>query len=353
MELSHVQTPALILDLDVFEENARIMQDYVSGTKMALRPHYKSHKCTAIAHRQIAAGAKGICCAKVSEAEDLANAGIEDILIANQVADPAKITRVATLAAGCYVTVAVDNAQNIADLETAAAFQQATIHCLVEYEIGMNRCGVQTPEAVYALVQEIDRHPHLVFEGIQAYAGNLSHETDEATRKRESEKVEERLRELLDFLDDKGVPVKEVSGVSTGTIGFRPQDTVYTEVQPGSYLFMDAAYNQLHLPFKNALFVLARVISVNEQQVVCDAGMKTVSVDQDPPVLKGYPHAALRMSEEHITVSAADCAAGMGDLLFVIPSHCCTTVNLHDHLILYRGNKVVDKVPVTSRGKSL
>ncbi|MDW7672509.1 MAG: alanine racemase, partial [Bacillota bacterium] len=138
MELSHVQTPALILDLDVFEENARIMQDYVSGTKMALRPHYKSHKCTAIAHRQIAAGAKGICCAKVSEAEDLANAGIEDILIANQVADPAKITRVATLAAGCYVTVAVDNAQNIADLETAAAFQQATIHCLVEYEIGMN-----------------------------------------------------------------------------------------------------------------------------------------------------------------------------------------------------------------------
>ena len=289
----------------------------------------------------------------MSEAEDLANAGIEDILIANQVADPAKITRVATLAAGCYVTVAVDNVQNIADLETAAAFQQATIHCLVEYEIGMNRCGVQTPEAVYALVQEIDRHPHLVFEGIQAYAGNLSHETDEATRKRESEKVEERLRELLDFLDDKGVPVKEVSGVSTGTIGFRPHDTVYTEVQPGSYLFMDAAYNQLHLPFKNALFVLARVISVNEQQVVCDAGMKTVSVDQDPPVLKGYPHAALRMSEEHITVSAADCAAGMGDLLFVIPSHCCTTVNLHDHLILYRGNKVVDKVPVTSRGKSL
>ncbi len=353
MELAHVQTPALILDLDVFDENARIMENYVAGTKMALRPHYKSHKCTAIAHRQIAAGANGICCAKLSEAEDLANAGIEDILIANQITDPAKIVRLATLAASCLLTVAVDNAKNIADLETAAAFQHATIHCLVEYEIGMNRCGVQTPEEVYALVQEIEKRPHLIFEGIQAYAGNLAHEADEMIRKQESDKVEQRLRELLDFLVNKGVLVKEVSGVSTGTIGFRPHDTVYTEVQPGSYLFMDAAYNQLHLPFKNALFVLSKVISANNRQVVCDAGMKTVSVDQGSPALKGYPQAVLSMSEEHITVSAAECPAEVGNLLFVIPSHCCTTVNLHDHLILYRGNKVMDKVPVTSRGKSL
>ena len=353
MELTHVQTPALILDLDAFEENARIMQEYVAGTKMALRPHYKSHKCTAIAHRQLADGAKGICCAKVSEAEDLANAGIEDILIANQITGPAKINRAATLAAGCRLTVAVDNSKNIADLEIAASFQKATIHCMVEYEIGMNRCGVQTPEAVYVLVQEIDKCQHLLFEGIQAYAGNLSHEKDDAIRKRESEKVEERLKELLNFLNNKGVSVKAVSGVSTGTIGFRPNDTVYTEVQPGSYLFMDAAYNQLHLPFKNALYVLSSVISTNDRHVICDAGMKTVSVDQDPPGLKGHPHAVLRMSEEHITMNAADCPAVIGDLLFIIPSHCCTTVNLHDHLIMYRGNKVVDKVPVTSRGKSL
>jgi len=148
-----------------------------------------------------------------------------------------------------------------------------------------------------------------------------------------------------------GLPIKEVSGVSTGTIELRPKDTVYTEVQPGSYLFMDASYNRLKLKFANSLFVLATVMSANESFVTNDAGLKAVSVDQVMPVLRNY-QSPLRMSEEHSTASTAECKAKIGDRVQIIPGHCCTTVNLHDFIYLIRKDKVIDKLPITSRGKS-
>lgn len=352
MNIENLRTPALILDMDVFDRNMAAMNKFIENTTVKLRPHYKTHKCTTIAHWQIAAGAKGICCAKVGEAEDLADAGIENILIANQVIERNKIAKVAHLANCCYLTVCVDNAQNIADLERAAAFENSLIHCLVEYDIGMRRCGVGTQEEFYTLARQIAGCPHLVFEGVQAYAGNLAHQVDYNTRKEESEKVENRLRQLLGFMQEKGLPVKEVSGVSTGTLEFRPKDTVYTEAQPGSYIFMDASYRRLNLKFENSLFVLATVMSANKDFITTDAGLKTVSVDQVMPVMADWPKAALRMSEEHSTVSAIECQAAVGDRVKIIPGHCCTTVNLHNHIYLIRQGKVMDKLPITSRGKS-
>lgn len=352
MDSKHLQTPALILDMDVFEKNMAAMNALLVSTRLKLRPHYKSSKCTAIAHMQIEAGAIGLCCAKLSEAEDLADAGIEDILIANQVTDRAKVNRVARLAQCCRLTVCVDSAQNIADLAAAAAYQGSTVHCLVEYEIGMRRCGVETKEEVYALARQIADSPGLVFDGIQAYAGHLSHEIDYRIRQEESIKIEIRLRELLDYLQFKGLPAREVSGVSTGTVEFRQHDTVYTEIQAGSYIFMDAAYNLLNLPFENSLFVLSTVMSANQYIVVADAGRKSVSIDQQMPVFRESPHAQLRISEEHSAALAAECPAAVGDKVHIIPGHCCTTVNLHDWLYLTRQGKVIDKVPVISRGKS-
>jgi 3-hydroxy-D-aspartate aldolase len=353
MLLSQLETPALILDLDVFEENIKTMKLLLEPLGLALRPHYKSHKCTVIAHRQIAEGAKGITCAKLEEAEDLVNSGIEDILIANQIIQPSKIARVAYLAGCCHLTICVDNEDNIFALERAASEQGTTIHCLVEFEIGMNRCGVDSFEKFYALADLISKCQHLVFEGIQAYAGQLSHEEEYEQRKTETERIEQRIKELHDFIERKGLQVKEVSGVSTGTVEFRKKGSVYTEIQAGSYIFMDTAYNPLNLPFKNALFVLTTVISTNSNLIVADAGLKSISVDQKMPIFKEFPQFSVDMSEEHSAISVKGHNSSLGDKLMLIPGHCCTTINLHSHLYLVRDGKVEDKIIITSRGKSL
>lgn len=352
MKLKHIETPALILDLDLMEDNMRTMDALLAGSSIRLRPHYKSHKCPTLAHMQIDAGAKGITCAKLSEAEDLILSGIEDVLIANQVVHPAKIARLAYLAKCCHLGVCVDNLQNVEDLQNAAALQGSTLYCLVEYDIGMNRCGVHTAEEVFALAEKITASPNLVFEGIQAYAGNIAHEHDFEKRKAESKIIKQKLTALKQYLEERGIAVKEISGISTGTVKFHAQDSVYTEIQSGSYLFSDTTYNAVGIDFKHALFVLASVINKHDGAIITDAGLKTVSADQNPPVFKGYEEYPVAMSEEHSAIYA-DLPLEIGDKLLMIPSHCCTEMNLHDQIYFIRGGKVVDRVPITSRGKSL
>ena len=352
MTIDWIETPALILDMDLCEENIRTAKKFLEGKKYALRPHYKSHKSPYIAHMQIREGAKGICCATLGEAEDLVFSGIQDVLIANQVIDQTKIARLAYLAGCCRLTVCVDRADNVVALEAAAKQRGTTIHCLVEYEVGMNRCGVNTHEDFLALAKQIDASPNLVFEGIQAYAGNLSHEEDYETRRLESEKVERSLRELIECLKREGLQVREVSGTSTGTLEFLYQDSVFTEVQVGSYLFMDVAYNALNLKFKSAAFVLTQVISINPNWVIVDGGMKSISLDQYKPIFRDYPNLPVKMSEEHSKIPNPG-GVKIGDRLMMIPGHCCTTFNLHDYFYLVRDGKVMDRIPVTSRGKSL
>ena len=353
MRIGQLETPALIIDLDLFEENILTMKRLLEKNKLSLRPHYKSHKCPHIAHIQMKEGAIGITCAKLSEAEDLILSGIDNVLIANQVIEPSKITRVAYLAHCCYLTVCVDQQENILALETAAAAQGSTIHCLIEYEIGMNRCGVKTPEDFLKLVKCIEACPHLTFEGIQAYAGNLSHIPDAEIRRRESEKVEQLLGGLKKFIETSGYIVKEVSGTSTGTVEYRDTSSVYTEIQAGSYLFMDTAYYALKTNFKNSLFLLVQAISVNKDSIIFDAGAKSLSLDQNSPVFNNYPTASVGFSEEHCSIPNIDTKIQLGDKLLMIPGHCCTTINLHDYIYFVRNEKVIDRVTVRSRGKSI
>lgn len=353
MKLAQLETPALIADLDVMERNMAAMDKRLEGTPLKLRPHYKSHKCPAIAHMQMARGAKGITCAKLSEAETLVLSGIPDVLIANQVTVPSKISRLAYLASCCRMTVCVDDPENIRALEAACALEGSLLHIYVEYDIGMKRCGARTKEEFLALTREVLACPHLSFDGIQAYAGNLAHEECFETRRDESAKVEEVLRELIGYLKDNGITVKEVSGISTGTIQFHDlKDTVYTEVQAGSYLFLDEAYEAVGAPFEHALFVLSTVISKPQGALITDAGLKSVSVDQRPPRFAGYEDCPVEMSEEHVGIYT-DAAEKVGDKLKLIPSHCCTTINLYDWLYLVRGNEVTDRIPIVGRGKSL
>ena len=352
MKLSQLETPALYLDLDAFDRNQEKILRTLGKYGLDLCPHYKSIKCTAIAHMQIAAGAKGICCAKTDEAWDLAHSGVENILIANQVTDLQKISRAAALAGCCNLTVCVDDAKNIENLSAAASLHGTTIHCLVECNVGANRCGVDTKEEVLALAKKIIASPGLEFDGIQAYAGQLSHECDYEIRKRVSGEVEDFLKSLIAYLKEVQISVAKVSGVSTGTVEFRNADTAYTEVQVGSYSFMDAAYGKLGLEYENALFVLATVMKANENFVIMDTGRKSISVDQAMPLIPGCNSERIQVSEEHTKLPADALKAKFGDKVSIVPGHCCTTMNLHDYIYFVRGDAVVDRVPITSRGRS-
>ena len=245
MKVSGLSTPALILDVNVFKSNAEKMQKILAGSTLKLRPHYKSHKCASIAKWQIKNGAIGMTCAKLSEAEDLCDAGIEDILIANQIVDGAKIRRLADLAGNCRLTICVDNIENINAISAAAVNSGNTIYCLVEYDIGMERCGVVTKEEVLTLAKHINACENLVFDGIQAYAGHISHVEYIAERKESTARNYEKLKVLLSYLEDNDIEVKTVSGGSTGTAEIKAAEGLYTELQAGSYLFMDSTYREL------------------------------------------------------------------------------------------------------------
>jgi len=242
----------------------------------------------------------------------------------------------------------------VAALSRAASYHGVTFHVLVEVDLGMKRCGVgSAPEAV-ELAKRIADAPGLAFEGIQAYAGHISHETDEGKRDTSVSLFEAFLAGVRDALAREGLPPKEISGGSTGETAHRRPGTVYTEHQAGSYLMMDSTYNALGLPFRQALFVAASRVSCAGGRLALDAGVKALSPDQDDPVLDGYPGWPLTLNEEHTKVKLPEGHAwpdgAVPGRFRIVPGHCCATVNLYDWLYLARGDRVVDRVPVTSRG---
>ena len=356
MRLFDLPTPALVVNADILAANMACMNDILQGTSVHLRPHYKSHKCAALAHRQIEAGAVGMTCAKLSEAEDLIFSGIRDVLIANQVVEPAKIYRLALLAGMCRLTVCIDDVENAKALSDAAVKVGSTIHCLVEYDIGMGRCGVRTQEAYLEVAKAVDALPNLQYDGIQAYAGYASHMAAGDERLQTTLTNENRVAELKACLHDHGIEATTVSGGSTGTAAFKAKGGVYTELQAGSYLFMDSTYDQLDVPFKNSLYVLSTVVSKHGTTAVLDAGVKTVGADQDAPIVLDRQgnavHGMCDLNEEHLIVKSDSWDAAVGEKVRVIPGHCCSTVNLHDWIYLYSGEYIVDRVAVTARGKS-
>lgn len=350
MYVHDLETPALVLDHEILTQNIAAMKDLLRGSRLALRPHFKSHKCAALAHLQIENGAVGMTCAKLSEALDLADSGIEDILIANQIVQPEKIRRLADLAGKCRLTVCVDDADNAAALSAAAAAAGSTVHCLIEFEIGMQRCGVCSFAEVLTLARKIETLPHLVFDGIQAYAGHVSHMENEADRRTITASNEARLAELLTYLREHGVEVKTVSGGSTGTAEIKAKSPLYTELQAGSYLFMDATYAGLALPFRQSLFLLSSVVSARDGLVVVDSGVKTCGVDQGMPAPCGMTVREIVASEEHFQLHGPSQTCRTGDKIRLIPGHCCSTVNLHDRIYLIEGERVIDRIPITGRG---
>ena len=352
MRIEKLRTPALLLDLGVVKENTRLLGEITEGSSLELYPHYKSHKCTELARLQLELGAKGITCAKLSEAKDLVNHGIRNVVIANQIVQPEKLQELAVLAKNADVTVCVDSEENVKDLRLACAAAGSRVKVLVEFEVGMQRCGVESFQDVLRLAMKINEQPCLSFEGIQAYAGHLAHETDAERRKSEMLLIEARVAELKKYLECQGIPVRQICGGSTGTAADKPKDTVYTQLQAGSYLFMDESYRRLGLSFAQSLYVVTTVISVKEDRFVVDCGTKSLSMDQVPPRFLGFEDCRVSFSEEHSTVFANTEGMRLGDSILCVPGHCCTTVNNFRWLYVMENNQIKEKWAVESSSKA-
>jgi 3-hydroxy-D-aspartate aldolase len=365
MDEADIQTPCLVLDLDALERNIVKMGNYAKAHGMRHRSHGKMHKSVDVQKLQERlGGAVGVCCQKVSEAEVFARGGIGDILVSNQVRDPAKIDRLARLPKhGARITVCVDDIANVAELSAAAQKHGTTLACLVEIDCGARRCGVATTGEAVAIAQAIDAAPGLEFTGIQAYQGAMQHLENHAERKAKLDDAIVLARAVVEALRAAGLTPELVSGGGTGSYRFESTSGVFNELQCGSYAFMDADYGRIRDEhgqridqgeWENALFILTSVMSrARPGQAVCDAGLKAMSLDSGLPVVHGRDDVAyINASDEHGVIEDRRGVLRINEKLKLVPGHCDPTCNLHDWYVGVRDGKVEVVWPVSARGKS-
>ena len=365
MDEGDIQTPCLILDLDALERNIRKMGDVARAMGVRHRVHGKMHKSVDVALLQERLGGSvGVCCQKVSEAEVFARGGIRDVLVSNQVRDPAKIDRLARLPKlGARTICCVDDIANVADLSAAALRHGTTIECLVEIDCGAGRCGVKTTPEVIAIARAIDDAPGLKFSGIQAYQGAMQHLDRYEDRKAKIDLAVAQVKDAVDGLKAAGLTCDIVGGGGTGSYYFEGASGVYNELQCGSYAFMDADYGRIldkdghridQGEWENALFLLTSVMShAKADRAICDAGLKVQSVDSGLPVVFGRRDVKyVKCSDEHGVIEDPDGVLKVNDRLRLVPGHCDPTCNVHDWYVGVRGGRVEVVWPVSARGKA-
>ncbi|WP_291477897.1 DSD1 family PLP-dependent enzyme [Acidovorax sp.] len=356
LRVDRIDTPALVVDLDAMERNIARMADFARKHQVLWRPHAKLHKSAEIALQLQRAGAVGACVQKTAEAEALAEGGVHDITITNQVIAHPKLLRVARLAAhlqtqGGRLALAVDSAEGIQRLAEAMAqaAPQARIDVLVEIDVGQGRCGVPPGAPALALAQAVARLTQLRFAGLHAYHGRAQHLRSAAERREAIAAAVQAARHTRDLITATGLPVPLVTGSGTGTLVHEAASGVYGELQAGSFLFMDADYARnerepAQPAFEQALFVKTQVISACGSHAVCDAGHKSHAIDSGLPTVALLPPGrALRYAnggDEHGVLYADGPQArlpALGQMLWLVPGHCDPTVNLHNFLIGVRG----------------
>jgi D-serine deaminase-like pyridoxal phosphate-dependent protein len=348
-----VTTPALLVDLDAARRNIESMASTFRELPAQLRPHVKAHRSPHLARLQMEAGAVGVATATVWEAVVMAESGIGDVLISNQVVQSELVQTIARLAHAHRVTVVVDDVRNVRALATAADVAGSRLELLIELDVGMGRCGVRTKEEALTLAEAIGEETTLRFRGMQGYEGHCMLEPDPAVRERECRAANARLIEVVDFLAAQGQPSDDVSAGGTGTYSISGANPQITEIQAGSYALMDAFHSSL-VPggFEIAMTVLGTVISRHGSTVVLDCGRKSVGVDFAMPQLLGFPEGKVRScAEEHCLVDFDGAPPlDLGDRAEVIAGYGPTTVNLHDVLHVVEEGVVTEIWPITPRG---
>ena len=351
--LEEIDTPALVVDLDAAEANIKALQDWCDANGVNARPHVKTHKSPYWARKQIGAGAIGVCAAKVGEAEAMVAGGVTDILIANQIVGPIKIPRLVALAHQATIRVVVDDANNVRDLSNEASRAGVEIGVLVDINVRIDRTGVEPGEPAIDLARSVADAPGLRFDGLMGYEGHVTPEEQAQT-----DAVETwlgKLQAAIIAVEEAGYPVSVVSGAGTTTYRASGSHERVTEVQCGTYIFMDGAYGPEAPEFTTALTVISQVMSrpVPERAVI-DIGLKSVSVDSGLPVVFDRPGAEIsRMAEEHGILSLEDEARNLkvGDRVRLLPMHGDTTINLHSHYFGVRNGILEDVIPITARGR--
>jgi D-serine deaminase-like pyridoxal phosphate-dependent protein len=357
--LNDVDTPALIVELDALEHNVAAMAAAVEGRGVRLRPHAKSHKCPHIARRQIAAGAVGVCCQKVGEAEAFVAAGVTDVLITNEIVGGPKLARLASLARSASLGVLVDDRVNVGALAAAMRAAGASIDVLVEVDVGAHRCGVLPGAPALELARAIAGESALRFAGLHAYQGAAQHLRRPAERRAAIARAAELAFETKALIEQAGIECGTVTGAGTGTFTLERDSGIYTELQPGSYVFMDADYGRNEradgeICFEQSLFVWTTVMSTPApDRAIVDAGLKAFAVDSGMPLVAHAPGLELaKASDEHGVVRIAPGATGprLGERLKLVPGHCDPTVNLYDWIVAVRNDRVEALWPVAARG---
>tara|TARA_R110000824_G_scaffold118960_18_gene272568 strand:+ start:99270 stop:100409 length:1140 start_codon:yes stop_codon:yes gene_type:complete len=361
---NQLATPALVLDLDAFERNVAKMADHCKRNGLGLRPHSKTHKCVEIAKAQIAAGAVGQCCAKLGEAETMGAGGVQSLIVTSPVVTPRGIARAMALNALIGdLMLTVDNPENATALAAAAKAAGKPLKVLVDLDPGLHRTGIAPGEPVLALAKQIHADDNLTLRGLQCYAGQVMHIEEFGERREQSLKAMKVLGETRDAFKAAGLPCDILSGGGTGSFDIDPEAHVLTELQGGSYIFMDKQYNDVKAPnggdapFETSLFVQMSVVSNNTPKLATtDAGFKAFSTDAEPPVLLGgAPEGAKYFffgDEQGGVLLPPDVKLPLGATLTAITPHCDPTVNLYDAYHVVRGDTLVAIWPIEARGKS-
>ena len=360
--LCDIDTPALLIDKAALEDNIRAMRDLCEDFPARLRPHTKTHKSPLIAKLQ-QSDAAGVCCAKLGEAERFASAGLDDIMVTTPLVGRLKLERLAALMPSVKITLVADNPIAIAPLADVARSAGRVLDIVVEVDVGQGRCGVPPGVAATAMAQEISRHASLRFAGLQGYQGKLQGLISYEERRRGVKEALERLQISADGVRRAGFDIAVLTGGGSGTVAIDLELGVLNELQPGSYVFMDASYMRIGWdaggkppPFRPALTVLTTVTSTpSADRVVVDAGWKSISCDSGPPIVKNRPDLTFEFAgDEHgiVRASAAPLDLRLGDMLELVPSHSDTTVNLHDRYVVVRADHVEEVWDVATRGLS-
>jgi D-serine deaminase-like pyridoxal phosphate-dependent protein len=350
--LDTLDTPQLLIDLDQVDANVARMLDRFRRKPINVRVHFKSLKCAGLARYLQSIGVKNFLCAKLNEAEVLAQAGMKDLFVANQVVGPIKIKRLVDLARKTDVSVCVDDARNVDDLSHAAQAAGVTIGVLVEVDVGMERCGVEPGEPALQLVRKVHGSPGLRFIGLQGYQGHLQLTADPGERHGKCVDGLARLIETRRLIERDGISVAVVTGGGTGTWDDTGAFDGMTEIQPGSFILMDCAYHAVRPEFGCSLSVLTSVISRRPRWYVLDAGSKAISKDFGMPVVVHHgEEKVVKLSEEHARVDADTARIELGAHRQVIPAHCCATMNLHRQCLAIRKGRVEAVWPVEASGQ--